>query len=90
MSRIPFLVGHAHGLANLRKTPDDVVGLADAVGYADRQKVRELFETGVDIDALMVLRQQLAIRLQGEALRGNFWRAGLSRTLLGNPAGAGV
>lgn len=206
---IPLSVSHVHSLANLRKTPDDVVaeirriraardaagsstrievglstafgctlqgavapsevmrllqavldagaeqvGLADTVGYADPRMVRELFEqgrqvagdrlscghfhdtrglglanvyaaletgvtrfdaclggiggcphapgasgnvamedvvyllrsmqieTGIDFDAVMALRAQLAIWLQGEALHGSIWRAGLPKTLL--------
>ena len=39
---------------------------------------------------VMVLRQQLAIWLQGETLHGNIWQAGLPRTLLDNPSEAGV
>ncbi len=206
---IPLSVSHAHSLANLRKTPDDVVaeigrvraerdaagsrtrievglstafgctlqgevaqsevlrllqavldagadavGLADTVGFADPRMVRERFEagrrvagdrlncghfhdtrglgqanvfaaletgvtrfdaclggiggcphapgasgnvamedvaylmrsmgiaTGIDFDALMALRRQLASWLQGEALHGSIWKAGLPRTLL--------
>ena len=210
---IPLSVSHAHSLANLRKTPDDVVaeigriraerdaagsstrieiglstafgctiqgtvapdevmrllqavldagadvvGLADTVGYADPQMVRSLFETGrrlagdrlncghfhdtrglglanvfaalesgvtrfdaclggiggcphapgasgnvamedvvylmrsmhietgIDFDAVMALRKQLATWLQGEALHGSIWKAGLPRTLLASTA----
>lgn len=206
---IPLSVSHAHSLANVRKTPDDVVaeigriraardaagshtrievglstafgctlqgavapsevmrllqavldagaeqvGLADTVGYADPRLVREMFEegrriagdrlgcghfhdtrglglanvyaaletgvtrfdaclggiggcphapgasgnvamedvvyllhsmqieTGIDFDAVMALRGQLASWLQGEALHGAIWRAGLPKTLL--------
>ena len=206
---VPLSVSHVHSLANLRKTPDEVVaeigriraerdaagsqtrievglstafgctlqgavapaevmrllqavldagaeavGLADTVGYADPRMVRELFEagrriagdrlncghfhdtrglgmanvyaaletgvtrfdaclggiggcphapgasgnvamedlvylmrsmridTGIDFDALMALRRQLASWLQGEALHGSIWKAGLPRTLL--------
>jgi hydroxymethylglutaryl-CoA lyase len=212
---IPLSVSHAHSLANLRKTPDDVVaeigriraerdaagsrmrieiglstafgctiqgavapeevlrllqavldagadavGLADTVGYADPHMVRSLFEagrrvagerlncghfhdtrglglanvyaalevgvtrfdaclggiggcphapgasgnvamedlvylmrsmgvgTGIDFDTLLVLRAQLASWLQGEALHGSIWRAGLPKTLLQTPARA--
>jgi hydroxymethylglutaryl-CoA lyase len=38
--------------------------------------------TGVDFDALMVLRGRLAGWLDGEPLHGALWRAGLPRTLL--------
>ena len=39
-------------------------------------------DTGLDIDALLALRQQVAGWLQGEALHGTLWRAGLPKTLL--------
>ena len=39
-------------------------------------------ETGLDIDALLALRAQVAGWLQGEALHGTLWRAGLPKTLL--------
>ncbi len=214
---IPLSVSHAHSLANLRKTPDDVVaeigriraardaagshirievglstafgctlqgavapsevmrllqavldagaeqvGLADTVGYADPRMVRELFEagrriagdqlgcghfhdtrglglanvyaaletgvtrfdaclggiggcphapgasgnvamedvvylmrsmnidTGIDFDALMMLRAQMAKWLQGEALHGSIWRAGLPKMLLPQTADEAV
>jgi hydroxymethylglutaryl-CoA lyase len=38
-------------------------------------------DTGLDIDALLALRQQVAGWLQGETLHGTLWRAGLPRTL---------
>ena len=206
---VPVSVSHAHSLANLRKTPDDVVaeigriraerdaagsrtrievglstafgctlqgavapaevlrllqavldagaeqvGLADTVGYADPRQVGELFtavravigektgaahlhntrglglanvyaaletgvtrfdaclggiggcphapgasgnvamedvvylmrsmqiDTGIDFDALLALRRQLAVWLQGEPLHGSIWKAGLPRSLL--------
>lgn len=206
---LPISASHAHSLANLRKTPDEVVaevariraerdasgsrcvlevgmstafgctiqghvdpqevlrliaavldagadqvGLADTVGYADPRQVRDLFErtfkiagdrltcghfhdtrglgmanvmaaldtgitrfdaclagiggcphapgasgnvatedvvylmhsmglaTGVDLDALLVLRQQVAGWLEGESLHGSIWRAGLPKTML--------
>ena len=37
--------------------------------------------TGVDFDALMALRGRIAGWLEGEALHGNIWRAGLPKTL---------
>lgn len=37
--------------------------------------------TGLDFDALMVLRGRVAQWLAGEALHGSIWRAGLPRTL---------
>ncbi len=206
---LPLSVSHAHSLANLRKTPDDVVaeigriraardasgsvtlievclstafgctlqgrvepsevlrlmqavldagvdrvGLADTVGYADPAMVRDLCEaavklagerlacahfhdtrgmgmanvyaalqagirrfdaclggiggcphapgasgnvatedlvymlasmgisTGVDFDALLALRAQVAQWLSGETLHGSLWRAGLPKTML--------
>lgn len=39
-------------------------------------------ETGLNIDALLALRQRLAGWLQGETLYGSLWRAGLPKTLL--------
>ena len=39
-------------------------------------------DTGVDIDALLALRRQLAGWLPGEPLHGTLWRAGLPRTLV--------
>jgi len=38
--------------------------------------------TGLDFDALMVLRRQVAQWLDGEPLHGAIWRAGLPKTLL--------
>ena len=38
-------------------------------------------DTSLDIDALLALRQQVAGWLQGEALHGTLWRAGLPKTL---------
>ncbi len=205
---VPLSASHAHSLANLRKSPDDVVAevariraardaagaktlieggvgtafgctlqgdvdpeevlrlmqalldagadrvsLADTVGYADPRMVRDLFEraidiagdrfwcghfhdtrglglanvlaalqtgvtrfdaclagiggcphapgasgnvtsedlaymlasmgidTGIDIDALLALRQQVSAWLEGETLHGTLWRAGLPKTL---------
>ena len=37
--------------------------------------------TGVDVEALLALRQQLSTWLDGEPLHGAIWRAGLPRTL---------
>jgi hydroxymethylglutaryl-CoA lyase len=42
--------------------------------------------TGIDIEALLALRHQVAGWLEGEATHGTLWRAGLPRTL--NPATA--
>ena len=195
---VPLSASHAHSLANLRKTPDQVVdeiarirelrdasgsrclievglstafgctlqgrvdeaevlrllgaaldagadrvGLADTVGYADPLQVSRLFErgfaaagerlacghfhdtrglglanvyaawqagvrrfdaclagtggcphapgasgnvaTGLDIDAMLALRRQLAQWLEGETLHGALWRAGLPRTMRSAP-----
>ncbi|HRQ01708.1 MAG TPA: hydroxymethylglutaryl-CoA lyase [Ottowia sp.] len=38
-------------------------------------------ETGLDVGALLALRQQVAGWLQGEQLHGTLWRAGLPKTL---------
>jgi len=45
-------------------------------------------DTGIDFDALMALRRQLAVWLQGESLHGSIWKAGLPRTLLAPAAEA--
>ena len=37
--------------------------------------------TGLDFDALMALRQRIAGWIEGDALHGAIWRAGLPRTL---------
>src|SRR5436305_10509957 len=37
--------------------------------------------TGLDFDALIVLRGRVAGWLEGEALHGTIWRAGLPRTM---------
>jgi len=39
-------------------------------------------ESGLDIDALLALRQRVAGWLEGESLQGALWKAGLPRTLL--------
>ena len=39
-------------------------------------------DTGLDIDALLALRRQLAGWLPGEPLHGTLWRAGLPKTLV--------
>jgi hydroxymethylglutaryl-CoA lyase len=38
-------------------------------------------ETGLDIEALLVLRQRVAGWLEGESLHGTVWKAGLPKTL---------
>jgi hydroxymethylglutaryl-CoA lyase len=38
-------------------------------------------DTGIDIDALLALRQQVAGWLEGECLHGTLWQAGLPKTL---------
>ncbi len=42
--------------------------------------------TGLDVEALLALRQQVAQWLEGEALYGTLWRAGLPKTLQGTAA----
>lgn len=39
-------------------------------------------DSGLDIDALLALRKQVAGWLEGETLHGTLWKAGLPRTLL--------
>ena len=39
-------------------------------------------DTGIDIDALLALRRQVAGWLEGECLHGTLWQAGLPKTLL--------
>jgi hydroxymethylglutaryl-CoA lyase len=43
-------------------------------------------DTGLDVPALLALRQRLGGWLEGEALHGHVWRAGLPRTLLAEAA----
>ena len=38
-------------------------------------------ETGLDMDALLALRQRVAGWLEGETLHGTLWKAGLPKTL---------
>jgi len=38
--------------------------------------------TGIDFDALLALRAQVALWLDGEALHGSIWRAGLPKTMV--------
>jgi hydroxymethylglutaryl-CoA lyase len=42
--------------------------------------------TGQDFDALIALRERLAGWLAGETLHGTLWRAGLPKTMRGQPA----
>ena len=58
-----------------------------ASGNVSSEDVAYLFAsmgvpTGLDIDALLRLRQQLAQWLSGETLHGSLWRAGLPRTMV--------
>ncbi len=39
-------------------------------------------DSGIDFDALMAMRTQLASWLQGESLHGSVWKSGLPKTLL--------
>jgi hydroxymethylglutaryl-CoA lyase len=61
---------HAPGASGNVAT-EDVVYLMHSMGLA----------TGVDLDALLVLRQKVAGWLEGEALHGSIWRAGLPKTM---------
>jgi hydroxymethylglutaryl-CoA lyase len=45
-------------------------------------------ETGLDFDKLIALRGKLAGWLEGEALHGSLWRAGLPKTMLGDRVAA--
>jgi hydroxymethylglutaryl-CoA lyase len=58
-----------------------------ASGNVSTEDVAYLFAsmgvpTGLDFDALIALRQRVAQWLDGEALHGSLWRAGLPKTLL--------
>ena len=57
---------------------EDLVYLMRSMGIA----------TGIDFDAVMALRGQLASWLRGEILHGSIWKAGLPKTLLQAPAEA--
>ncbi len=61
---------HAPG-ASGNVTTEDLAYLLRSMGI----------DTGVDIDALLALRERVAGWLQGETLHGTLWRAGLPRTL---------
>lgn len=60
---------HAPG-ASGNVTTEDLAYMLSSMGI----------ETGVDIDALLALRQQVQGWLAGETLHGTLWRAGLPRT----------
>jgi hydroxymethylglutaryl-CoA lyase len=62
---------HAPGASGNVAT-EDVVYLLRSMGQ----------DSGIDFDALIALRQRLETEwLQGEALHGHIWRAGLPKTL---------
>jgi len=61
---------HAPGASGNVAT-EDLVYLLHSMGMG----------TGVDFDALLALRERLAVWLEGEALHGSLWRAGLPRTM---------
>ena len=61
---------HAPGASGNVAT-EDVAFLFASMGVA----------TGLDIPALLALRQQVAQQLQGETLHGTLWQAGLPRTM---------
>jgi len=65
---------HAPG-ASGNVAMEDLVYLMRSMGIA----------TGIDFDALMALRSELAVWLQGEALHGSIWRAGLPKPLKDAP-----
>ncbi len=62
---------HAPGASGNVAT-EDVAYMMASMGIA----------TGQDFDALLALRQKVAHWLEGEALHGSIWRAGLPRTML--------
>jgi len=65
---------HAPG-ASGNVASEDVAFLFQSMGVA----------TGIDVDRLLALRAKVADWLDGEALHGAVWRAGLPNTLLGRP-----
>jgi hydroxymethylglutaryl-CoA lyase len=65
---------HAPG-ASGNVASEDVAFLFQSMGVA----------TGIDVDRLLALRAKVADWLDGEALHGAVWRAGLPKTLLGRP-----
>ena len=62
---------HAPGASGNVST-EDLVYMFASMGIA----------TGIDFDALMALRTQVAQWLEGETLHGTLWRAGLPKTML--------
>ena len=62
---------HAPGASGNVST-EDLAYLLESMGI----------DTGVDIDALLALRKEVAGWLEGETLHGTLWKAGLPRTLL--------
>ena len=62
---------HAPG-ASGNVSSEDVAYLFASMGIA----------TGIDFDALLALRAKVATWLEGEALHGTIWRAGLPKTML--------
>lgn len=61
---------HAPGASGNLAT-EDVVYMLESMGIA----------TGLDFDALMALRARVAKWLEGEAVHGHIWRAGLPKTM---------
>jgi hydroxymethylglutaryl-CoA lyase len=115
---LPLSASHAHSLANLKRTPDEVVadlarivdlrdakgsdcrvevGLSTAFGCTIQGRVEPAevlrlvraaidvawaCRRGLDFNALMALRAQVGQWLEGEALHGAIWRAGLPKDLV--------
>jgi hydroxymethylglutaryl-CoA lyase len=77
------------GVARFDATLAGIGGCPHAPGASGNASTEDLafmlksmgIDTGIDIDALLVLRAKVAGWLEGEALHGTLWRAGLPRTL---------
>lgn len=70
---------HAPG-ASGNVTTEDVVFMLTSMGL----------DTGIDLDALVALREQVALWLEGEPLHGTFYQAGWPKTLLPRPSVQGA
>lgn len=88
---------HAAWQAGMRRFDASLAGIGGcphapgASGNVATEDVAYLFasmgvDTGLDVPALLALRQRLGGWLEGEALHGHVWRAGLPRTLLAEAA----
>ncbi len=77
------------GVARFDATLAGIGGCPHAPGASGNASTEDLafmlkcmgIETGIDIDALLALRAKVAGWLEGEALHGTLWRAGLPKTL---------